>query len=220
MIKKTVFGFGVAMTALLTGTVLWFWAHDLVGDHSQSVALQKAVQPYLTPRRASFSLVDHTGQAVTEETYKGRMLLVYFGYTSCAEVCPTDLSTMIRALDILGEPTASRIQPIFITLDPRRDTVDHLAQYMELFHPRLQGLTGTPAEVRQVAREYGVYYYAGEVQGTYVVDHTAYTYLIDPEGRHLAYFEHGTDPADMAAVLGRQITSPQQLYSSNRDASL
>ena len=118
-----------------------------------------------------------------------------------------------------GEPAASRIQPIFITLDPRRDTADHLAEYVELFHPSLQGLTGTQAKVRQAARGYGVYYYAGEVEGTYVVNHTAFTYLIDPEGRHLAYFEHDTDPEDMAAVLRRYVSPPQRPSSPQRGSS-
>jgi len=144
-------------------------------------------------------------------------LLVYFGYTSCPDVCPTDLSTMIAALDILEKPAASRIQPIFITLDPRRDTVEQLAGYVDLFHPRLQGPTGTPDEVCQAARDFGISHYAGEIEATYVVDHSAYTYLIAPDGRQLTYFEHSSDPTDMAAALRQQVISPQPLQASNRD---
>jgi len=100
---------------------------------------------------------------------------------------------------------ADQIQPLFISLDPRNDTVDHLSKYVRLFHPRLQGLTGTAAEVRRAARGYSAYYYAGEVNGTYLVNHTGYIYLIDSEGRHVAYFEQGEDPKKITTTLEEHI---------------
>ena len=201
MIRKTVFGFGVAMTALLIGTVLWFWAHDILGDHSQSVALQKAVQPYMTPRRASFSLVDHTGQMVTEKTYKGRMLLVYFGYTECADVCPYDLAAVSGALDQLSEALAAKMQPIFVTIDPDIDTPELLGRYRKLFHPSLAALTGTKAQVTAAARAFGASTEKEPPTPFSPHDHAANLFLVNPTGDFLRVIRTPTTSDEVATIL-------------------
>src|SRR5262249_52294505 len=107
-----------------------------------------------------FRLVDQNGRPVDDTQFRGKLKLVYFGYTYCPDVCPTELQTMSQALDALG-PAAAQVQPLFITIDPQRDTPEQLKDYMQSFHPSFLGLTGTPAEVDAVARAYRVYYARG-----------------------------------------------------------
>ncbi len=147
-----------------------------------------------------FSLIDHTGQRVTDQDFRGEFLLLYFGYTYCADICPTDLQTMTTALDLLG-PAGERVRPIFITVDPKRDTVAQLGEYVALFHPRLVGLTGTTEEIRSVANAYRVPYRNSEVDGEVVVDHTGHIYLVGPDGGLYALFTYGTSAEDMAARI-------------------
>jgi cytochrome oxidase Cu insertion factor (SCO1/SenC/PrrC family) len=104
-----------------------------------------------------FSLTDQTGRPVTDADYRGRYMLIYFGFTFCPDVCPTELQVMATALDQLGRQ-ADEVQPIFITIDPERDTPSQLAGYVSQFHPRMAGLTGTPEQIASVARAYRVYY--------------------------------------------------------------
>lgn len=155
-----------------------------------------APQPQLT-QGGAFNLTDHKGRPVTERTYRGEYMLIYFGYTSCPDVCPTSLQIMMNALDLAGA-AGEKVRPLFITVDPENDTVALLSDYVPLFGPRLVGLTGSAEQVRRAARGYRVYYFAGEIDGVRTVDHTGYTYLIGPDGRYLAHFEHATDARDMA----------------------
>ncbi len=150
-----------------------------------------------------FTLVDHTGKTVTDADFRGRYLLIYFGYTYCPDVCPTTLQTMTQALDLLGEK-AERVQPLFITVDPERDTADVLADYVTAFHPRLIGLTGAADQIARAAKAYGVYYAKAEPSepdAPYLMDHSSFVYLMGPDGRYLTVFPHGTAPEDMAKTL-------------------
>lgn len=149
-----------------------------------------------------FTLVDHTGRTVTDQDFGGRYLLVYFGFTYCPDVCPTELQTMTQAIDLLG-PDADRVQPLFITVDPQRDTADVLADYVRLFHPRLVGLTGTPEQIAEAARAYRVYYAKapGDDPTHYLMDHSSFVYLMDPQGDLAALFTPGTDAEEMARTL-------------------
>lgn len=153
-----------------------------------------------------FRLVDHTGKTVSDADYRGKYLLIYFGYTFCPDVCPTELSTMAAALDKLG-PVADGIQPLFVTIDPERDTADHMAGYVTLFHPRLVGLTGTPEEIRAVARSFRVY--AAKAPGSegdaYLMDHSSFVYLMGPDGKFMAVFPGGTSAEKMAADIKKRI---------------
>ena len=146
-----------------------------------------------------FTLVDHTGRTVTEADYAGRYLLVYFGYTYCPDVCPTELQTMTEALDLLGQDAAP-VQPLFVTVDPERDTVKEMANYVSNFHDRLVGLTGNGEQVAAAAKVYRVYFAKGPVDddGAYLMDHSSFIYLLAPDGRYLAHFGPRTPPQEMA----------------------
>ena len=153
-----------------------------------------------------FELVDHTGKTVTEESFGERHLLVYFGYAWCPDVCPTELIVMGDAMDELGA-LGDEVQPLFITVDPERDTVDALADYVPSFHPRLVGLTGSEEQIRAAAQAYRVYYRLNEADedGDYLVDHTSYVYFMDPDGDYLTHFVFGQGPEKMAEVIRKHL---------------
>ena len=153
-----------------------------------------------------FTLVNHLGQTVTAADFRGRFLLVFFGYTYCPDVCPTTLSAITDALDLLGAD-GDKVTPVFITVDPEQDTPEYLAEYVAYFHPRLVGLTGTTAQVAATAAAYRVYYAKAEQGGDedYIMDHTAVIYLMGPEGEYLAHFAHETTPEDMASGIRRHL---------------
>lgn len=149
-----------------------------------------------------FSLVDHTGKRVTERDFLGKYLLIFFGYTYCPDICPTELQVMSAALDQMGEK-GEEVLPVFITVDPERDTPEVLKTYVENFHPRLVGLTGTPEEVAAVAKAYRVYYSkaAGAGAGDYLMDHSSILYLMGPDGKFVKHFTYTTDAKALAEEL-------------------
>ena len=153
-----------------------------------------------------FELVDQDGQRATQESLKGKWSLIYFGYTYCPDVCPTSLSVMTQALDQIG-PLAERITPVFITVDPERDTVAQLAAYHEHFHPSFVMLTGTPEQVRDAARTFRVYYRKAESESSteYLMDHSSITYLMGPDGAYVTHFGHDATPEGMAATLREKL---------------
>jgi protein SCO1/2 len=147
-----------------------------------------------------FSLVDQTGKAVTDQDFRGRYMLVYFGFTHCPDVCPSGLQVVAAALDKAGAK-AEQITPLLITVDPERDTPEQLASYVPSFHPRLVGLTGTPEQVAAALKAYRVY--AKRVDDPkssagYTFDHTSLIYLMDRNGEYIAHFTHAT-PIDRIA---------------------
>lgn len=160
------------------------------------------------PVGGPFALIDHTGTARTEQDFRGKLLLVYFGFTYCPDVCPADLQNIGLALDQLGA-AGDRVQPLFVTLDPERDTPAHLADYVPAFHPRLIGLTGDDAAIRAAADAYKVYYakVTNEGSNDYTVDHTAFIYLMGPDGKYLGFFPPGTGAERIAEMLRQQIAS-------------
>ena len=136
-----------------------------------------------------FELVDQDGNPVTDQTFKGRLTLIYFGFTFCPDACPTALGVMSAALDKL-DVAADRVVPILITVDPDRDTPPVLKDYVSNFHPGMMGLTGTPEQIAKVAKAYRVFYQKapGTTPEDYVMDHTLLIYLMDGEGKYLKYF--------------------------------
>jgi cytochrome oxidase Cu insertion factor (SCO1/SenC/PrrC family) len=146
-----------------------------------------------------FQLTDQDGNAVTDQTYKGKLMLIYFGFTYCPDACPTALGVMSAALDKL-DVAAERVVPILITVDPERDTPQVLKDYVSNFHPRMVGLTGTPEQIAQVAKAYRVYYQkaAGATSEDYLMDHTLLIYLMDAEGKYLENFPPNVTPDAMA----------------------
>ncbi len=154
-----------------------------------------------------FQLTDQQGHAVTERSWPGKYLLVYFGYTFCPDVCPTTLSDLAAALDRLGAE-ADRVQPLFITVDPRRDTPAVLANYTASFTPRLVGLTGTAEQIAQVAKEYRVYYAehrTGPGPDDYSMDHSSIIYLMAPDGHFVATIPAEQSPVTMASDISQHL---------------
>ena len=149
-----------------------------------------------------FTLVDEQGRTRTEKDFRGKLLLVYFGYTSCPDVCPTDLQQIGAAIDSLGQ-AGDAVQPLFITLDPARDTTKRLAAYVPPFHPRLVGLGGSVFAVQRAADAYRVFFRKVPIGkgGDYGIDHAANTYLMDRDGKYLGFFPPGTSAARMAEVI-------------------
>ncbi|HKK23494.1 MAG TPA: SCO family protein, partial [Pseudohaliea sp.] len=149
-----------------------------------------------------FTLTDHTGAAVSTADFDSDYLLIYFGYAFCPDVCPTELAKMAQAIDLLGEP-GDRVQPLFVSIDPERDTPAMLADYVPLFHPRLVGLTGSPAEIAETAEAYRAYYrrVESEEYTYYLMDHSSFIYLTDGTGDLLYLFAPRHTPDDMAATI-------------------
>ncbi|PAY03488.1 SCO family protein [Bradyrhizobium sp. UFLA03-84] len=160
------------------------------------------------PVGGPFALTDQAGHERTDRDFRGRLMLVYFGFTYCPDVCPTDLQAIGLALDKLGRD-GDQVQPIFITVDPARDTAAHLAEYVPMFHPRLIGLTGTDDAIRKVADAYKVYYArVPQDTGDYTVDHTAYIYLMDRDGNYLGFFPPGTSADRMVEIIRPRLAAP------------
>lgn len=156
------------------------------------------------PIGGPFSLVDDSGKPRTDAEFRGRFMLVYFGYTHCPDACPTALQDMADALAALG-PAAEQVVPIFITIDPARDTVQYLKGYAEQFDARFVALTGAPDHVAAAAKAYRVYYRKANDQPDYLMDHTSIVYLMGRDGTFLTHFTHETTPEQMAAALRKYL---------------
>ena len=149
-----------------------------------------------------FALVDHTGAARTEKDLLGKFSVIGFGFTHCPDVCPTTLQTMAEALDALG-PAAGRVRPVFITVDPARDTPARLKAWRAAFDKRFLMLTGSEAAIARAAKAYKVGYSRMKpaADGSYMVNHTALIYLMAPDGRYLTHFPYRIAPAELAQAL-------------------
>jgi cytochrome oxidase Cu insertion factor (SCO1/SenC/PrrC family) len=156
----------------------------------------------------AFTLTDNTGKRVTDQNFHGKYTLVFFGFTSCPDICPAGLQLIAGALQKLGTK-AQLITPIFISVDPQRDTPEKLAAYVKNFDPRLVGLTGTPEEIAAVAKAYKVYYAkvpSKERPDNYTMDHTSIIYVMDPKGEFVTHFTPSTSVDDMAAKLDKIVS--------------
>jgi protein SCO1/2 len=162
------------------------------------------------PVGGPFALIDHTGKPRRDEDFRGKLLLIYFGYTFCPNVCPTDLQQIGLAVDGLGA-RADAVQPLFITLDPERDTAEHLADYVPLFHPRLIGLTGSTERIRHVALAYKVYYAKYPPDSPdYVIDHSTFVYLVDAAGKYIGFFPPGTTADRMIEIISLHLSDSKK----------
>ncbi len=149
----------------------------------------------------AFNLINHHNKPVTDEDFLGKYMLVYFGYTYCPDVCPTDLQIMSKALSMVDSDIAEDIAPVFISIDPERDTVALMAQYVKYFHKNLIGLTGTVDQVKDIKSKYRVYSAKSDDTANYLVDHTAYTYFMGRDGKLLKHFNHALPPEKMAEQI-------------------
>jgi cytochrome oxidase Cu insertion factor (SCO1/SenC/PrrC family) len=153
----------------------------------------------------SFALTDQDGRTVTSDSLKGKPTLIYFGFTYCPDVCPTSLLLMETALEKLGPDAAKKVNLVFITIDPERDTPKLMKGYVENFGPTFIGLTGTPQQIADAARAYRVYYQKvpGKDGGPYLMDHSSIVYLLDRNGRFVTHFTHEAKAEAIATSVGR-----------------
>lgn len=156
-----------------------------------------------------FKLTDHNGQVRNLASFKGKVVAIFFGYTHCPDVCPTTLSDFAAALQQLG-PQAERVQVLFVTVDPQRDTPALLKQYVPAFNPRFLGMTTDAESLKTLAKEYKVVYQKTSVKGAddYLIDHTAGTYIYDPKGRLRLLMPYGSSPDMIAHDLKILLASP------------
>ena len=159
------------------------------------------------PIGAPFDLVDQHGRHRTDAEFRGKLLVLYFGYTYCPDTCPTDLKAISSAIDLLG-PAGDGVQPVFITVDPQRDTVERLRGYVSSFHPRLIALTGSASDIRKLALAYKVYYakVSAEPGQPYAIDHTGFIYLAGRDGKYLGFFPPGTPPGRMVEIIRQHLS--------------
>lgn len=197
---------GATALALVAGTVIVWRAYAPQGPHAVVVTGEAEV-------RSDFALTDHTGRPVTEADFVGRWQFVFFGYTTCPDVCPTTLAFMASVLDLLGD-RADRVAPLFITVDPARDTVPVMAEYVAAFHPRLVGLTGTEAQIAEAARNFRVFYEKMDEPSApdgYLMAHAGYIYLMNPDGRFEAVFrEERQPPEEMVQEIVMRIEKEEE----------
>ncbi len=185
----------------------------VLGAFLAGAAMLAAAVLYVLPGDATrpssvggpFRLLDHNGRAVTDADFKGHPFLVFFGFTHCPDICPTALFEMSEVLKRLG-PDADKTAALFISVDPERDTPEKLKDYVSSFHPRIIGLTGTPAEIEAVAKAYRAYAKKVPLEGgDYTMDHSAIVYLMDKEGRFVAPFNLKRSAEQAAADLKRRL---------------
>ena len=155
---------------------------------------------------APFTLTDQYGKRASLADFRGKVVLLYFGFTYCPDVCPTDLFVIAQTIKALGK-SGDQVQPIFVTLDPARDTRELLRGYVAAFHPRIVALTGSEDEIRQVATAYKVFFekVTPPASKTYFIDHSAFTFLLDRNGKYVLFFPPGTPPKRMTATVREEL---------------
>jgi cytochrome oxidase Cu insertion factor (SCO1/SenC/PrrC family) len=186
------------LVAALAGGLLWHESQSVPGLGRTVTSGQIAVG-------GPFRLTDQHGKPAGNSDFRGRYMLIYFGYSFCPDVCPTTLAVMAQALDKLGGD-ARRVVPVFITIDPARDTPQVLDDYMKAFGPNFVGLTGNDATIKQVEKEYRVYAVKKPLEkGGYGMDHSSVLYLMGPDGRLVSFYDEAISPGDLAKELKAKI---------------
>ena len=192
---------------ILVGAVGWLvWPEKTV--ERSAAELMDVVMWNKEPIGGPFALIDHTGQPRTDADFRGKLLLIYFGFTYCSDACPTDLQAIATALDNLG-PMGEAVQPLFITVDPEKDSPEQLKAHVALFHPRLIGLTGDREQIRNVTSAYKVYFAKAEPSNkdNPNIDHSGFTFLVDAGGKYLGFFPPGTSADLIVQVIRPKLVS-------------
>ncbi len=182
------------LVAAIAGGILWY-------ESSQVPRLGQVITTGQADVGGPFRLTDQNGKPVSDADFRGRYMLIYFGYSFCPDVCPTTLGVMAEALDKLGNGGA-RIVPVFITIDPQRDTPAVLKRYMAAFSPRFVGLTGSEAAIKDVEKKYRVYAARQPLdKGGYAMSHSSVIYLMGPDGKLVTFYDEAISPEDLAKDL-------------------
>lgn len=193
----------VLLLAALLGWTLLGWEPS-----PENTAHHEPLNLAQPPKGGDFTLRSAEG-SVSLTDFRGKVVLVYFGYTWCPDICPLNLSYLTLALDSLGPEERERVQVLFVSVDPERDTPERLREYTAYFAPDILGLTGTPQQLASTAALYGAAYRRGEEGSSamgYSVDHSAFTYLLDTTGNLKQTLDHATPPERIAAAIRSQLT--------------
>lgn len=192
----------ILVSILVALSLLLFWAITVWQPSGTQSDIHSPLGLVEAPRGGDFTLHSPSGPLALHDL-KGKVVLLYFGYTSCPDICPTSLGFTSQALASFGKTEQEKVQMLFVTVDPERDTLDKLKIYTAYFHPSILGLSGTPEEIAKVAKSYGAVYAKQETgsAGGYVVDHSAYTYVIAPDGTLFKILDHGTPPAQVVEAI-------------------
>jgi len=202
-----VFTLLIAFFLLASAVVIGLWATGLVqfgpGSKTGSSSVVIAGAPQIG---GPFELTNHKGEPVTNADFEGKLMLVFFGYTFCPDVCPTEMQTLSVAMQQLGDDGAD-VVPVFVTVDPKRDTVELMSEFVEAFHPSFVGLTGTEEQITDIKKKYKAYSQREENGDPdyYLVDHTSYTYLMGRDGKLISVFSYGTPPEDMVTKIREEL---------------
>lgn len=202
LIRRAVIIFAVGLLILIVGLALPWWLQQNTSGGGSMVGEAAIGGP--------FELVDQNGDTLRDSDLRGRYMLLFFGYTYCPDFCPQTLLTVTEALDRLEEEApekADQVVPIFVTVDPERDTVEAMAAYAQHFHEDLLALTGTPEQIDATAKAYRVYYRKAEDPSLndYLMDHSTFVFLMGPDGKYMTHYTHGTAAEAMAESLQEQV---------------
>lgn len=202
------------LNLLLLLAIVWtgfFWEPEpdrapLPGTHAARMVADVSLAP--PPSGGDFTLAGRSGQVALND-FSGQVVLLYFGYTYCPDICPTSLTVWQQALEMLTPAELARVQPLFVSVDPERDSLERLTEYVQFFHPRIAALTGQPDQLAEIARRYGAVFVRQESAsaGGYVIDHSALTYVIDPQGRLAETLPHGAAAEQLLAALRKHLSS-------------
>ncbi len=188
----------VGVLALLVAGVFFFWHPEFT---------ERPLPRAGMPAGGDFTLQSATGP-VSLKDFRGKLVLVYFGYTFCPDICPTSLAATAEGLKHLEPDELARVAMIFVSVDPKRDTPARLKEYVEFFHPAIVGVTGTPEAIADVARRYGVFYAeqkVGSAGGGYVVDHSSDTFIVAPDGQLVGKMAHATPPEEVVVAIRKYL---------------
>ena len=191
------------------GIVAWFFLRSAPPPENRRADAARLMNELMSGKVAiggPFRLADPSGKPVRLADFRGKLVLLYFGFMSCPDVCPTDLLAIGKTIEALAAD-GEKVQPLFITLDPARDTGEALRSYVTSFHPRFLALTGSEADVRRIATDYKVFFEKVQIPGanTYTIDHAAFTFVLDREGRYVAFLPPGTLPERMTVMVREQL---------------
>jgi cytochrome oxidase Cu insertion factor (SCO1/SenC/PrrC family) len=200
MLQKIAMHYRALLPGALLSLALLIFLSMAAAESSTEVVSYRALHSF----GGDFTLTDHHDRQFSLTDVRDKVVVIYFGFTSCADTCPLTLTSLSAALRKLG-PSATRVQPLFISLDPKRDTPAMLRSYVEYFHPSILGLTGTKKELDKVTDRYRApfYIHKPDADGFYVVDHSSYLYVIDTAGTLVNLIRHGTPADKIANVIGR-----------------
>ncbi|MBP5987284.1 MAG: SCO family protein [Azonexus sp.] len=189
------------LLALVVLGVAFFWQPELP---------ERPIPKAVIAAGGDFTLQSAAGP-VSLKDYRGKLVLVYFGYTYCPDICPTSLAATAEGLKQLTPEELARVAMIFVSVDPKRDTPERLKEYAEFFHPGIVGVTGTAEAIAEIAKRYGVFYAEQKVDtagGGYVVDHSSDTFVIAPDGQLVGKIAHATPPDQVVVAIRKHLQQP------------